>query len=178
MSSPALPSSGPFQLKDTKTPWRRFEDNNDSWPYFHIAAFSTSGLLTKSHSIIQVIELFWPMRFDTVWLWQSRMSISWWTAPCERKTRVRVENLWEGRLTEVPAQDWVLGGPTRTPPAHIQSRHQKWSSSGSHTWAWWWSSPSPATWLPLHAPLHGSPRWTQAPLSGKQREEVSDISEP
>lgn len=92
------------------------------------------------------------------------MNLSPW-----KEKQQRLENL-QGCWADIPAQDWGLGGPTRTPPVHTQSRHLKWNFSGNRTWAWWWSSPSPATWLPLHAPLHTAPQWAQVPLSGTQRE--------
>lgn len=64
----------------------------------------------------------------------------------------------------IPVQGWDPGEPTRIPPVHNQSHHRRWSSSGSRTSAWWWSFPSPETWLSQHAPLHRPLQWTQVLL--------------
>lgn len=77
----------------------------------------------------------------------------------------------------VPAQDWGPGEPRHTPLVHIQSHHQRLSFSGSRTSAWWWSFPSPETWLSQHAPLNKSLQWTQVFLLRKKRQREEDMEE-
>lgn len=58
-------------------------------------------------------------------------------------------------VPSLPAQASGQGGPRHTPPKHSPSRRQKSNSSGSQTWAWWLSSPSPEASL-LQCALPGS----------------------
>ena len=105
------------------------------------------------NSIVQTVKVLWALR-----LIQIRSD---WDG---QKEAINNECVW----AYLPAQDWGRGGPRHTPPEHIQSRRQMWSSSGSRTSAWWWSSPSPVTWRSQHAPLNKLLQWTQVFLLGEQ----------
>lgn len=118
------------------------------------------SLPSSNHIVCDEIRAFWHknyiLRVDKLHesgynqvidnSWQNGTVLQ--TAQCD----CHVVHITVSENMPVPVQVWVLVVPRRTPPGHSQSRHLRWSSSGSHTSAWWLSSPSLQAWLVLHAP--------------------------